>query len=318
MAEYYDQTFDIAIEYLQKLKLTPADWNDALQHTIKDEQQRQERVKKMEQEEAEFEKHRQEGEEEVGFEENMILSYKELKKQQAEREKNAPPVLVKIRKMIVKYYKDKRLFYANEHYYGAVMQVAIYDLIERNYFNENVAWDKPKTVGGTSFELACAVMNENQHIIDGGVYEKCGNSIYPQFAFNEFKKRVADMPDCFIWSKDEESLFQIFSIAFHYNQKISQEQIDSQPKNVSRVERFFRAKGFFAFYLPYCIIPYLVQEALLIILVLSRKGITQIDILNFVGEIRVWVEKNYVNYISTMLFIATLINYYIIKTVFYD
>lgn len=293
-----DLTFDIANEYLDGMKLSRKDIED-LDAIYKNEDLRHQEFlasQDMDRQKSSIPSMQSEFDDEpevvvIGNAPLIVESYEEYMASQ-------PKVIKKIHATCEKYCRDRRLCYSDEGYYQLVFVVALHDLIERTM-----------SEGDSSYVLARKIVEEHRNLIAGGNFEKYKETIYPKVLVDEFYAAVASMNKGLAWHKDHEcGLLDTFAIAYYYGMEIDEQYIQA-PR--SRIENFIRKPGFYRFFYAYTVIPYIIQEAI-IFLVLPLIGDPEAQI-EFMEGPRRWIEDNYSRYISFMMFIATAFWMWLLK-----
>lgn len=294
-----DYTFDIANEYLSKLKLSNNHINEIYQIYKSEVEKHDKQLFDQDQQllDQSLEDISKIGDFEIPYTPvgESIDGHGNDKKTNVD-----PKIITRIKKQVEKYLKDKRLCYSNNNYYNSVFEVAFNNLIEK-HISKDV----------TAYEIASMVVEENRKLIIGNDFEKYENTIYPKIVYDEFKRRIEVLNKDFYWHRDSDGgLFSIITTAYHYGQEIPEEYICIP---MSRLDSFFRKKYFINFFNIYTIIPFLIQEIGFIILLFTAFGGDGISFSEELLKYKNWIEKNHERYVSFMLFIATVFWMWIFK-----
>ena len=296
-----DRTFDIAIEYISKLNLTLNEFDEVNSSFEKEHFEQTERAKTF----KSLEDITPLPNEEV-FDPSEIVGTAIdmppiLSKEEYEKEKNsASPLIKKIVAMANKYGKDKRLNYSNNTYHLMVLDVAFKNEMEKALLRKHLIQSK------TSYEIAREIIEENQSFINGIGNERYKGMDYPKVIVEIFENRVKELPKSFVWHGDGESgWFDVFAIAYHYMQEIDTDT------TYSKFELFIRKDSFAKVWGMYVIIPYLIQELIMLIIGLRKFGYDPFQIMEWVEESKKWVNRNLIHYTILMTILATLIWYLI-------
>jgi len=139
-------------------------------------------------------------------------------------------------------------------------------------------------------------------IVEGKQYIYGVGNGYPEVVVEEFKKNIKSLPKSFLWHSDGESgWYDIFKVAYHYGQ-----EIDTNV-TMSAFEIFIRQDNFVSFWKLYCIIPWLAQEIFLLVTAFTVFGMNPFAMLAWKDELQEWANKNLIHYTILMMIIATLI-----------
>lgn len=333
-----DRTFDIATEYIAKLKFTSSEFESLNNHFLKEEEKRVERRKKYKSLEDIALPTTPEPEPEPFSEEtpNGTINYimkngvkcyasfddmindlpnekercknippedledivGEIPTKEEYEKKNPPHPLVKETLAMAYRYSEDKRLCYSNNYY----HMSMFDTTFKHHMEKSIL-SKYHIRSKTSYEVCREVVEENINIMYAIGIPKYANTDYPLVMVEECEKRIKALPKYFTWhGEGEGGWFEIFMGAYHYGQ-----EIDTHP-TMSKFEVFLRSDSFFHFWRIYCIIPYLLWELSIIVIGFSKFGGDIFRIRDWIEyELKVWINRNFVHYVILQVIIATLI-----------